>query len=703
MKFGITLWVILGTSLYLFSQQRVTVTRETDPTWKSCLIPSSFKNDRLNTCGMTINSEGVIIAIGYTEGGSVMNGGFPLRRLKIFKSINSGDSWQDISNPALETHYEVTTFPGTGNLDYHEVVLSSVGKTFYIDKGRDGHHLSQDNGKTWQFVKDDKANFLGETSSFSTLQRLPTYFINENTRCRRVALFEDPGTFANLWKKEGDQWFTAYDYAKYAGKYYKTYEEKPPFIVYRGGKLTIIDAMITDKYPKISVEYDQSTSKHYLTACDHNNCGIHPFAYHTMANSDNAIYTLAKYGYAPALMRSLDQGATFSTVSIPGVDYVSKILPVCDDGTVFIVTLAGNVHRSKDEGNSWEKVGTFPKDVRSILITPDGHLLAGTGDGIFKSPDAISCEKKIPSNASIECELTMADFPKIVPTVVTVPASKNGKISTGVNVNKNDYVCILVKGDATFKEPDGKIFSYSAEGNNLHSGSRKYNNFSLRQLLIHQGGKIYGSAKLGLKDKSCDYIPDDLIASEYLFFKTTGDYFIAENTGLLELEINRLSADQATGNFTIEIYTLSKKQHKYRNCFNKCPKNVPVRSLSGDLIDSKNLKWNDGEGKIPMVANNPVSIFRTTMDNLIERCYHPGGEEIRGINIEILGCQCVYRKTNTLLINSPLDLSLGTFDYGYFKEDNARLHMIFDVFPHVMYLKQDSSFRYSETPIGNIY
>lgn len=653
---------------------------------------------------MAMNNEGVILAIGYTEGGTIIKGAFPLRKLKIFKSINSGDSWQDISIPALETRYEVTTFAGTGNLDYHPVTLSATGKNFYIDGGGDGHHLSNDNGKTWQFVKDVRNNFLTDTSQFSNLTRLPTYFLSDNVRCLRAKQYEDPSTLGELWKKGGNNWYVAVSYAASAGRNYEEYKNHYPFIIYKGGKMTIVDITVDKWYPKIYVEYDQAASKHHLKACSENHCGPHPFAYHMATNSDDAIYTIAKYGYSPVLMRSLDRGATFDPIDIPGVDYVSKILPVCDDGTVFIVTLAGNVHRSKNKGNSWEKVGTFPKDVRSILITPDGHLLVGTGDGIFKSPDAISCEKKIPSNGSIECELTMTDFPKLVPTVIIVPVSKNGKISTGISVTKDDFVCVLIKGEGTFKEPDGKIFSYSAEGNEIHPGSKKYSAFSLRQLLIHQGGKIYGSGKLGLKDKSCDYLPDEFLASEYLFHKTAGDYFIAENTGLLEFEINRLSADQATGNFTIEIYTLSKKQHKYRNCFNKCPKNMPIKSLSGTLIDSKNLNWNDGEGKSPIIPPNPISIFRSTVDDLLERCYHPDGEEIRGQSIEIMGCQCVYRKTNKLLINSPLDLSLGTFDYGYFKDkDNARLHMIFDVFPHVIYLKQDSSFRYSGTLIGNIY
>jgi RNA polymerase sigma-70 factor (ECF subfamily) len=102
------------------------------------------------------------------------------------------------------------------------------------------------------------------------------------------------------------------------------------------------------------------------------------------------------------LLRSMDAGASFADVELPGPGLVSSLVATADD-TLYLgladVTpegeQVGGLYVSQDRGDSWRQLGAKSRltlGVASIVAGPDGRLVAGmqpsAGGGVLCSTDA---------------------------------------------------------------------------------------------------------------------------------------------------------------------------------------------------------------------------------------------------------------------------------------------------------------------------
>jgi photosystem II stability/assembly factor-like uncharacterized protein len=375
-----------------------------------------------------------------------------------------------------------------------------------------------------------------------------------------------------------------------------------------------------------------------------------------------------------------------------------------------------HLFRLRSGATNWEELSGLPDNgaAHNYLVSNDGRLYTVVNGLIFRSREVVCCDTE--EEEEPPCELTMDDFPSLSPITKTLPANTKGKLSTGVQVKKGDYVCVVAKGKAAIKyntKVQQVVYENELEispvGHTDPERLQRLNDFKkypehyLGQVIISLGERNYSCNEFTLKEDDCDYIPDEFLLQKFTFINLYGDYFIAQKDGILDLEINHLNSGKNNGQFEIEIYLLTAKQHKYRNCFNKCPKKRPSLINKGiSYKDRNDYLWDDYTTFPNVDVLSPIY----ALDAIIEKCYHPNSDEFRGQSPIVKGCQCAYDDATKEFVNDAHDpsLRLGTFDYGYIniKEDNLRLHFIFDIFPHVIYA-QDKSFRYTATPKSNIY
>ena len=370
----------------------------------------------------------------------------------------------------------------------------------------------------------------------------------------------------------------------------------------------------------------------------------------------------------PVLAKSTDGGNNWQDIVIDEArgEY---IYDVCEDGTLLInaaLKADGNrTHRLAITGDGaiLQDLGTNSVTLRFIHITPEGHWLAGTGDGLFISKEPVCGKQAQPEEEEEEEELEegpCAGFkgPIIDPKPVTFNVGPDNIVDTEILLNRGDYVCIIMESS-------------------LDDDAR-----------IKQGGIEYEIDDITLKGNDCDNITgDDLYTSNWVFFFDEGNYFVAETAGNVTLH---LGLDSDLDKVEMLIYKLTESQHLNRNCLNFCPDTEPFAiERKDDFHDKNERSWDQGG----------------TGDDDAEECYHGGYEDYRAISVEVTGSQCVYN--DGLLVNTDDNNFLGTFDYGYQrpesnKDYDRKLHFIWDVLPHIAYKQFKKSYQYLPTPSGNI-
>lgn len=272
---------------------------------------------------------------------------------------------------------------------------------------------------------------------------------------------------------------------------------------------------------------------------------------------------------------------------------------------------------------------------------------------------------------------------------ITIPGNTSGKLVSDIVVNPGDYVFVGAKGQIQLSQLfllDGVPYlniSYP-DGIFGHSDERKYPIYLYGQLLVYNGSEVYPCSDYTLKEQACFVAGvDEEYADNNYFPAEWGNYFVSLNEGPLAFEINDLKPKDNSFGYAVEIFILPKEVHIQRNCYNKCPTKQPEYP---SYLDTNGYVWGDGP---------PI------IDNFIEDCYHgSNNKELRGESEEVKGCQCVWSDITGELVNNTNEM--GSFDFGfYWKAGDQRLHFILDVFPHVAFLKADSSIIYE--PTTNIY
>lgn len=293
------------------------------------------------------------------------------------------------------------------------------------------------------------------------------------------------------------------------------------------------------------------------------------------------------------------------------------------------------------------------------------------------------------------CSQITRKLENITGAMLTSLEANPGKKNTKIQIHSGDYVFLSTKGTISLgksKDSNGDVNDYivSPTGKATSNFVKKVTStFKYGQLLavVKEDTIPFELFKL---PAGCDYIPDEIFARYAFFFKNNYTaYFIAHTDGELELMVNDLETANNSGGYQLELYTLSRQEHEYRNCFNACPEKQPILLKEDTYVDDFNNTWSEN-GELPGIY-----------DKIVEDCYHCGFTDYRALtsnnygNVDVTGCQCVYDNTGTL-VNLPN--CLGTFDYGYWKSKNDFiLHAILDIIPHWLWRAEENGFLYFRT------
>lgn len=625
----------------------------------------------------TVTSEGVML--GYS------NEAVSDRQFYIGVSTDTGKHWNRITDDFDTQDVYIKTPQIRQALSLGKSLLFAFEPRF---DGRERLMRSDDQGKTWQIISNINDFYKIERNrpscAFPSAANIYVEYRNN------AALSRDKGeTWETIDKKERPSFASV---RSRSGMGYSGIE----YWSYNG------EALLTD--------LETMQQRHSA-----NNPGAAYYAcsYHLVepVEGQDVIYTYAYPAQCHSgqqnmrhLAGSVDGGRSWEITPMPQGDilfmgcenYLYLQLPVEGKGIGYF--------RRKPHGGEWEELLGMPNDkpYSYFTIGEDNHAYFMTEEGIYRSRESLCCGEAdlSPSVTSAETfDCSTLERPSLTPTTITISATHRGKLNTGVYVEKGDYVCVVAKGELNY--PTGSAFGaikISPEGVEDNSVSVPYQAFNAAQLLIHHGGLLHGCEQLTLKGDKCDHpvlIDETFMQNE--FSNEYGEYYIAQSDGEISLIINHVENTLINGRFTVDIYKLSKNQHRYRNCYNQCPQNEP-QLQNNSFIDSEGHQWGNAAILPEMLSDLDI------LDGLIEDCYHPMTEEYRGMQGDniVMGSQCTYDESSHILINSEEDLRLGTFDYGYLESKNRKLHYILDIFPHILYSKA-SSFRYYPTPSEKIY
>jgi hypothetical protein len=145
-----------------------------------------------------------------------------------------------------------------------------------------------------------------------------------------------------------------------------------------------------------------------VTGCGAGTCGVS--AALPGVTRTPQLLTLPSFGRTGAafawagdhLLRSMDAGASFAPLPLPGYGRVSELVATPDD-TLYLALAdvtpegeqVGGLFVSDDRGDSWQRLGSktrLSRGVTSVVTRPDGRLVAGVqpaaGGGVLCSADA---------------------------------------------------------------------------------------------------------------------------------------------------------------------------------------------------------------------------------------------------------------------------------------------------------------------------
>src|SRR5204863_8768822 len=114
--------------------------------------------------------------------------------------------------------------------------------------------------------------------------------------------------------------------------------------------------------------------------------------------------------YGLGMFRSRDSGQSWEKINngLPAL-YIRSLAAKSSGGQLFagadFIGGAGGVYRSTDFGDSWVEVnqGVITTDVRALAVNASGHIFAGTveGGGVYRSTD--NGESWTPVNNGLNC------------------------------------------------------------------------------------------------------------------------------------------------------------------------------------------------------------------------------------------------------------------------------------------------------------
>lgn len=110
-------------------------------------------------------------------------------------------------------------------------------------------------------------------------------------------------------------------------------------------------------------------------------------------NSQGDIFIAVPYGVGPFILKSTDQGNSWTASDSGFIGWVEPEVMICDENDVLYFAGHGqSLYKSIDNGIFWERISPFGSafDIYSLTITQNGNLFIGIYDGwerVFKTTD----------------------------------------------------------------------------------------------------------------------------------------------------------------------------------------------------------------------------------------------------------------------------------------------------------------------------
>ena len=101
-------------------------------------------------------------------------------------------------------------------------------------------------------------------------------------------------------------------------------------------------------------------------------------------NSQGDIFIAVPYGVGPFILKSTDQGNSWTASDSGFIGWVEPEVMICDENDVLYFAGHGqSLYKSIDNGISWERISPFGSafDIYSLTIAQNGNLFIGIFDG----------------------------------------------------------------------------------------------------------------------------------------------------------------------------------------------------------------------------------------------------------------------------------------------------------------------------------
>ncbi len=202
------------------------------------------------------------------------------------------------------------------------------------------------------------------------------------------------------------------------------------------------------------------------------------------------------------LFRSTNSGDSWNELSVPFMLY-SFILNLSSDsnGIIFVGTYSEGVFRSTNEGDTWTKVnnGLGNLNIRSIVFTPNGRMLAGSDNGLYRSTNRGDSWSRIDAGAissSVQCVLAPAEGYILAGTYLggIYRSSDDGATWSQINSGLSNLDVRTLASNSGGRILTGTagagVYLSTNEGNQWTNVSGGLDNLDIRSLIVDRNGYL---------------------------------------------------------------------------------------------------------------------------------------------------------------------------------------------------------------------
>ncbi|MFQ5542781.1 MAG: hypothetical protein ACE5FY_00345 [Nitrospiria bacterium] len=273
-----------------------------------------------------------------------------------------------------------------------------------------------------------------------------------------------------------------------------------------------------------------------------------PFGIDTIETIAKTSESLFVGTFGGGLFRSNDHGDHWEPVNRGLLDkFIVDLTPIRKD-LLFATTVRLGLFKSHDNGDHWtsSNKGLEQTDVESMVVLPDGQMLAGTGLGVYISQDEGATWN--PFNQGLERELIRSI---VVTEAQTIFAATQGQGIYKREPGGNQWIPV-VRAFASEGLEERIIRALAlGPGGTLFAGTMSSGIFR-----SSDGGETWGSANRGLGNKSIRTLATD---EEGILYAGTGEgVYASEDNGM-----NWIFLSEGMRDFTIQSFVVTPEGDLY--------------------------------------------------------------------------------------------------------------------------------------------